>query len=305
VADWPGDANGFLEVRPRVSVLLNVGPAVEIDRDRWAGSLRRFATEVPDEGHLLALGHPSLLDDDRPLWEDGHPRREWISLTRGADWWGTDLREDKGRPRLRVFHRGRFVTELRLRVSGRANVVAALAAVAACDRLGISTAAVRQGVEEFNGLSRDFESRGSYRGVTLVDDEAEDAGSMRDALSLARRAFGGRRLWAVCVAGVEGAGAGQVDRFLKALSLADRVLILEPGAGPDPTSDRVGPSTGLSQALAEGGLKVCRAENLDGAISELDRHLEPGDVVLTLGAGDVGTIADAFIRRLSRDRQAG
>ena len=46
-----------------------------------------------------------------------------------------------------------------------------------------------------------------------------------------------------------------------------------------------------------------RAGCLDDAISELDRHLEPGDVLVTLGTGDVGTISDAFIRRLPRDRQ--
>jgi UDP-N-acetylmuramate--alanine ligase len=71
--------------------------------------------------------------------------------------------------------------------------------------------------------------------------------------------------------------------------------------------DEDGPSRGrraerLAVTLALAGFESLRAADLDGAIRELDRHLEPGDVLVTLGAGDVGTIADAFLRRLSRDR---
>ena len=60
----------------------------------------------------------------------------------------------------------------------------------------------------------------------------------------------------------------------------------------------------LAGALVAAGVGAGRASGLDEAIRELDRHLEPGDVLVTLGAGDVGTIADAFLRRLSRDRHA-
>lgn len=57
------------------------------------------------------------------------------------------------------------------------------------------------------------------------------------------------------------------------------------------------------EALVGSGVNACEAAGLDDVIRELDGNLEPGDVLVTLGAGDVGTIADAFIRRLSRDHQ--
>ena len=88
-----------------------------------------------------------------------------------------------------------------------------------------------------------------------------------------------------------------------------------PAAGEFAAADRVwiideegvagGPGAGsLAEALIGAGARVDRVAGLDGAIRELDRNLEPGDVLVTLGAGDVGTIADAFLRRLSRDRHA-
>ena len=298
IAEWGGGVEDLASLRPQVAVLLNVGSDPWVDLDCWADALRRSFRALPDDAHVLALGHPSLLDC-RP-GSCGVPGRfEWVSLQRGGDWWGTDLREDSGRFRFRVFHRGRYVIEVRLRVPGRRAVVAALAAVAACDLLGVPASAVRQGLEEFSGLSRDFETRGSFRGVTLVDDESDDAASVRDALALARRTFGGRRLWAVYAA----PGPGEPRRFLSAFADADRVLITERvSAGRRPQAAG-GSSRAWAQALTDAGVEARRAVNLVEAVSDLDRHLEPGDVLLTLGAGDVGTIADAFIRRLPRDRQ--
>src|SRR5206468_424162 len=97
---------------------------------------------------------------------------ERFSLEPGHAWWGADVREDRGRYRFRAFHRGRFAVEIRLRVPGRHHVLGALAAVAACGRVDLAAPAIKEALEEFDGVSRGFESRGSYRGVTLVDDEA-------------------------------------------------------------------------------------------------------------------------------------
>src|SRR5262249_7497656 len=146
------------------------------------------------DGYILALAQNDLVSEAiRGLG----PLIEGISLERGSAWWGTDLREDHGRYRVRAFHRGRFAVGGRLQVRGQGNVLCALAAVAACDRLAVPTPEIKQGLEEFAGLSRDFESRGSYRGVTLLDDEGRDPASVAEALAIGRQVYGSRRLWAV------------------------------------------------------------------------------------------------------------
>jgi UDP-N-acetylmuramate--alanine ligase len=80
---------------------------------------------------------------------------------------------------------------------------------------------------------------------------------------------------------------------------ADRVWIIDGEGGSGGLM-----AESLAGALVASGVEVGRASGLVEAIRELDRHLEPGDVLVTLGAGDVGTIADAFLRRLSSDRHA-
>jgi UDP-N-acetylmuramate--alanine ligase len=300
VAEWTGDAEGFGVLRPRVAVLMHVESDPWIDHERWVEAFRRFVKAVPDDSHVLALGHPSLIEDE-PRAVSGPGRFDWVSLQRGGDWWGTDLREESGRFRFRVFHRGRYVIEIRLLARGRRNVLGALAAVAACDRLGVAMASVREGLEEFTGLARDFQMRGSFRGVSLVDDEAREPAAVEEALTLARRAFGSRRLWAVFAPPETAPGLSEQGRFASAFSIADRVLIAEDkGATSRVSSARI-----LTRALTTAGVRASRVSSLAEAISELDRNIEPGDVLLTLGAGDVGTIADAFIRRLPRDHQGG
>ncbi len=260
------------------------------DRSKF---FRRWVEAAPPGGYVLGFAEEGeTVETPRSALAEV----ERFSLAPGHEWWGADLREDRGRYRFRAFHRGRFAMEVKLQVPGRHHVLGALAAVAVCGRVDLTSQAIKEGLEEFSGVSRGFESRGSYRGVTLVDDEALGPLAVGEALAVAREVFGRRRLLA-----------------------AYRPIRDQTGDWPDPAefveADRVwiideeGPSAGaIAQALVEAMVKAgsvaSRTAGLEEAIRELDRNLEPGDVLVTLGAGDVGTIADVFLRRLSSDRHA-
>jgi UDP-N-acetylmuramate--alanine ligase len=265
----------------------------ESDPSTRSASLRRWAEAAPPGGYVLGFA-----DERDGVEVEGGPlvEVERFSLSPGHAWWGADVRHDRGCYRFRAFHRGRFALEVRLQAPGRHLVLGALAAVAVCGRVDLTCRAMKEALEEFGGISRGFESRGSYRGVTLVDDEADGPRGVGDALAVAREAFGPRRL---CAAYRHPPGGDLSWPPPSEFAEADRVWIID-GDGPS------GPlvAEGLSGALIASGASVGRVSGLDGAIRELDRHLEPGDVLVTLGAGDVGTIADAFLRRLSSDRHA-
>lgn len=280
----------------RLAVLLNVVGSHEADEDARVSAVRRFAASVPGDGLILAHEPNTLVRD--ALRDVASPVEE-LSLDRGCTWWGADLREEAGRYRFRAFYRGRFANEVRLRVPGHRNVVAALAAIAACARLDVPSAEVKESLEEFTGLSRDFESRGSYRGVTLVDDEGRDPSSVSESLAIGRQAFGKRRLWAVYHCDDGWIPEEDVGPFTSAFAAADRVLIMD---GHSALAGECG-SNLVVRELVAAGIWACRVVDLDDALRTLDRDLEPGDVLVALGAGDVGTIADAFIRRLPRDHQ--
>ena len=263
----------------------------ESDPSTRSAVLQRWAEAAPPGGYVLGFADEGESLDSL---ENSLAEVERFSLSPGHAWWGADLREDRGCYRFRAFHRGRFALEVRLQVPGRHHVLGALAAVAICGRVDLNSRAIKEALEEFGGISRGFESRGSYRGVTLVDDEAPGALAVGEALTVAREVFGRRRLCAAYRPGPSGESPWPIaSEFAE----ADRVWVV----------DEEGSSAGsiaraLVDALAAAGTWADQAAGLDEAIRELDRHLEPGDVLVTLGAGDVGTIADAFLRRLSSDR---
>lgn len=283
------DGSGGFGLRDLKIVILHD----ETEPSSRSAKLRQWAESAPAGAYVLGFA------DER----DGVESRfeslvevERFSLSPGYDWWGADLRQVRGCYRFRAFHRGRFVLEVRLQVPGRHLVLGALAAVAVCWRIDLTSRAIKEALEEFGGISRRFESRGSYRGVTLVDDVADGPLGVSDALQVAREAFGPRRL---CAAYSHPIGAVASWPSPVEFSPADRVWIID-GDGPSngPRADS------LAAELVASGSSVTRVSGLEGAIRELDRHLESGDVLVTLGAGDVGTIADAFLRRLSIDRHS-
>ena len=282
---------------PRVAVILGAGDDKPNTRTETAELLAPFAASVPSDGRIFATR-----DCPRVIHAVGQAESpvEWLSLEESDGWWGADLRQERGCYRFRAFHRGRFAIEVRLRVPGRRHVFSALAAIATCGFLDVPSPEIKEGLEEFSGLARDFESRGSYRGVTLVDDEGRDAPAVAEALTVGRQVFGPRRLWAVYGPGQAGLTPEDTERYLCAFGRADRVLIHS--AQTAETDTRPG-WEGLAHHLSIAGVGARWVASLDEAIAELDRDLEPGDVLVTLGAGEVGTISDAFFRRLSRDRQ--
>ena len=275
--------HGLVEVGGSIDPrLFRPTAAVILGWSRRAGDVRRFAETLPAGGFLLAPGRD---EDLRRALEGWQGPVEWFSTRRrGSCWRGADLREERGRYRFRAFRRGRFVVEVRLAVPGRGAVRAALAAVAACTRLGVGPAAIKEGLEEFAGVARHLENRGSYRGATLIDDEARTGRGVARALADCRRIFGPRRLVAALGPGPAPRGPGEVGRLARALGLADRAWLI---GGPP----------GLGEAV---GARLVAGS--DEAIRELGQFLEPGDVLVTLGAGDVGVVADAFSRRIPGDR---
>jgi UDP-N-acetylmuramate--alanine ligase len=306
-ARWGRGPHGVVEaieaagrLAPRgsdVQVAAVLGPPTRPGAGRTA-QLRRFARGIPGAGYIV--GRARSAGVRRALRGLG-ATTEWLSLGRdgGVAWRGADLREDRGRYRFRAFRRGRFVVEVKLQVPGRRGVLGALAAVAVGVRLGVPVAAIKEGLEEFAGLARGLECRGRFRGVTLVDDAAQDPGSVAEALTCCRQVYGRRRLRTVVRTDWVPTAPDGWDAFARAASEAhDVLLVAGASAGVGPAA---APTHPLVRALHARGVRASLVADLDGAVDVLDRHLEPGDVLVTLGADDVGKVADAFLRRLPRD----
>jgi UDP-N-acetylmuramate--alanine ligase len=191
-------------------------------------------------------------------------------------------------------HRGR----LTLSLGGRHNLLNALGAAAAARHLGASWSAVREGLRAFRGVSRRFEHVGAAAGVTVVDDYAHHPTEIRAALEAMRESHPGMRLVAAFQPHLYSRTRDFSVEFGAALATADVVWVT------DVFPAREAPIPGVTGALvadaarAAGGPEVRYEPALEELAPALAETLGEGDLLVTLGAGSVGSVARQVLQLL-------
>jgi UDP-N-acetylmuramate--alanine ligase len=178
---------------------------------------------------------------------------------------------------------------LELRVPGRHNLQNALAAVAVGERVGVGFQQVASALESFHGAERRFERHGEVRGVLIVDDYGHHPTEIAAVLAAARATFD-RRLVVIFQPHRYSRTQQLFDAFGPALRAADEIVVTGIySAGEDSIAGITAAS--LAEEIRRGsGRPVRLIESLDKVVPELVPTLRPGDVVITLGAGSVGTL---------------
>ena len=197
-----------------------------------------------------------------------------------------DIRTEGGGSLFEVEYDDEMVGEVELSVPGLHNVLNALAAIASGLALGVTVDAMRPGLASFRGVERRFQRLGIANGVDVVDDYAHHPTEIRATLAAARTAFPGRRIVAAFQPHLYSRTRDFAREFGEALAAADSVFVADiypareqPIAGV--TADLIVDSTrGAGGSVAWQGTRGALA-------AELARTVRGGDVVLTIGAGDI------------------
>jgi UDP-N-acetylmuramate--alanine ligase len=185
---------------------------------------------------------------------------------------------------------GRGTVTLELRLPGVHNLRNATAAIGVVAALGADPAPALRALAEFGGVGRRFDRLGDFGGVTIVDDYAHHPTELRATLAAARQAFPGRRLIAVFQPHLYSRTAEHADAMGAALAAADLAVVT------DVYPAREQPMAGVTgQLVADAALRYGAAVLYQPSRAALGRKLaellRPGDVVLTLGAGDITLLA--------------
>jgi UDP-N-acetylmuramate--alanine ligase len=213
----------------------------------------------------------------------------------GASYEITDIELAGGASSFRARGRGKDLGRFELAVPGVHNVRNAVAALAMAMEVGASPGAARRALASYEGVSRRFERRGSKDGVSYIDDSAHLPGEVQATLAAARREHPGR-LVAVFQPHRFSRTQALWEKFAVAFEGAD-VLVLT-GIYPAGEQERPGVSGRLvEQAVraARPGLRVEYAESRPELVRLLRDLLCPGDLCLTMGAGDVTTLPDELM----------
>lgn len=210
-----------------------------------------------------------------------------------------DLRaEAGGGSRFTVVDDGRPLGEVALAVPGRHNVLNALAAVACGLALGVTLPAMAPGLAAFRGVERRFQRLGEAAGVAVVDDYAHHPTEIRATLAAARHAFPGRRLVAAFQPHLYTRTRDFAGEFGAALAGADAIFLTDIYPAREQPIAGVTAELIAAAARTAGGALAWTGPRADLAAA-LAQHVAAGDVVLTLGAGDITRTGPELLRRLS------
>ena len=292
VAEADESDGSFLELAPTVAVVTNV----EADHlDHWGdlasvqGAFRSFVGRLPADGTaVLCADDQGALD----LAEAAACQVVTYGFAAAADVRGEVLAIDGGGARFAVVAGGESLGEVALVVPGRHNVQNALGAIAAALAVGAPFAAAVAGLAGFTGAARRFHLRAEAGGVTVVDDYAHHPTEVAASLAAARLG-GWKRVVVVFQPHLYSRTRLFAADFGRALAAADLVVVTDVYAA------REDPEPGVDGALVAGAAKRARPD-LD-CVYEPDRTalaprvaalVQPGDLVLTLGAGDITDLAD-------------
>jgi UDP-N-acetylmuramate--alanine ligase len=297
----------FLDLSPTYAAILNVEPD-HFDYFRNPAetreAFRQFAARVSPEGLLVVRSDcQTAVETPRPSARStANARFETFSLGPPATWIAENLRRAAEGISFDVAYRRSLVGRFTLRVPGQHNVLNALAAIALCHGVGLEFSEIRAGLAAFRGIQRRFELLGTPNGITWIDDFAHHPTEVRATLEAARQRYGRRRLWCLFQPHQVSRLRALLPEFAASFERADQVLIAPVYAAREIGGDETDSlARQLSDEITRGGRPARFCADLDRIAATIDDEARAGDVVISMGAGDINQVYHAFTRRLQRN----
>jgi UDP-N-acetylmuramate--alanine ligase len=294
VAEADESDGSFLRLVPTVAVITNIDRE-HLDHygsfESLHAAFAEFANRVPFYGAaVLCLDDPhvqTLLPlVTRRTWTYGFSAQADVSAER-TEVAGLGMR-------FRARSRGRELGEFRLRVPGRHNVQNALAAIAVGLEFDVPAAKIAEALAEFRGVERRFERRGERDGVLVIDDYAHHPAEIRATLAAAREGL--RRRIVVAFQPHRYTRTRDVfDDLARAFHDADLVFLTEIYAAGEEKLAGVTAAALAEAVRACGHRAVEHVAEKSALVARLREVCRPGDVLIFMGAGDIGRLANDFL----------
>ena len=300
VAEADESDGSFLKLSPTIAVVTNIDPE-HLDHYRNLEEIQKafleFINKVPFYGlAILCLDQENV----QALIPQVQKRYVTYGLSSQANFRAADISYHGLTTSFRVFANERELGQISIQMPGLHSVYNALAAIATASELDVNFEVVRQALGSFSGVQRRFQIKGEWDGVMVVDDYGHHPTEIKATLSAAKNGWG-RRTVVVFQPHRYSRTRDLFKEFLTAFNQADVLFltgIYPAGEDPIPGVDVQGLYEGIK---GHGHKDVTLALDKSAILDRLLPRLKPGDMVFTLGAGDVWKTGEALIERL-KDR---
>ncbi len=281
--------NSFLNFYPTVAVILDIEEDhldFFKDLNDIQNSFREFASHVPENGTIIAnMDDKNTMDALLPLGR----KLMTFGMTDKADVWPRGIVQLGTQSEFDIMYHGKKFTHVTIHVPGVHNIKNALAASAAAITLGCGPLAVRYGLAAFNGAGRRFEFKGKYNGADVYDDYAHHPGELKVLLDTVE-SLGYKRTIVVFQPHTYTRTKALFDDFVRQLRRPDMTILAEIYAARE--QNTIGIS---SRDISDQIDNSMYFDSFDEIIKTLRWAAAPGDIILTVGAGDIYKVGERLL----------
>jgi UDP-N-acetylmuramate--alanine ligase len=262
-----------------------------------------FTAKIPKDGKLI------ILSDSEAVWQTIRQTPAHV-ITFGvdcpADWQAKELRIDSSGTSFQLFHHAKHWGQVKLSIPGRHNIANALAAIALAAELGTPVSRLIDRASTFAGIGRRLEVIAQNEKYVLLDDYAHHPTAVRTVLETIRQTYPNRRIRCLFQPHQISRTEKLFDDFVESLQLADDLIIPPVFAAREGDQMRaVECSLHLAAECHSRGVPALAVGSLDQIVSTMETTASIGDIILTVGAGDIHRIHHELIGRLFRHSESG
>ena len=290
--------DSFLNLKPKIEIILNIDSDhldYFKDVDHIARSFDKFAKLVPENGAVIAY-------DANPFVKSvisGLPNAITFGLSESCDYYASDINFDNdGMPQFKVNHGGKVLGQIELAVPGEHNILNALAAFACCHIQGVAVEDIIKTLDGYTGTHRRFDLLGeTSTGIRIVDDYANHPTEIKATLAAVRN-MKHNTLWCLFQPHTYTRTMALLDDFATAFDEADKVVLAEIYAAREKNIHKISSKTLMNKIKEHDVNKdVYFFEDFEEIASFVYNNAQEGDLVITMGAGDIYKVGEMILEK--------
>lgn len=283
----------FLKFFPYIGIILNID-ADHLDYykdiDDIQNAFINFAKLIPKDGCLICYAEDEKIDK---VISNSNCNVITYGINKGDIVAKNILFNRKGCAYFDIFRNDIKLLSIQLNVPGNHNILDALASVCAAISLNLKPENIVQGLESFNGTHRRFEFKGVKNSVSVIDDYAHHPTEIKATLSAAKN-YPHRKIFCVFQPHTYSRTISLFDEFSNAFNDVDELILADIYAAREKDTGIVS-STMLGDRIRKNNVKCSNFHNFNDIVSYLNENLENGDMLLTIGAGDIFMVGEMYL----------
>jgi UDP-N-acetylmuramate--alanine ligase len=293
----------FLELNPHMAIVTNIEDDHLDHYENMENILkyfRKFIDNVPDNGRIILCKD---CDNVKELVKQCEINYVSYGILTEADLMAKDIELDKLNSKSKIYWQGEKIGELYLKVAGYHNILNALAAIAVALELGISFREIAKTLETFQGVHRRMEIVASTdNNILIIDDYAHHPTEIKVTLSALRSSWQNRRIIAIFQPHRYSRTKLLAEKFGKAFFDADYVIINDIYSANESPISGISGETIFREIKKTNHKQIKYLPSKDNILNYLHEIIQPGDIIITMGAGDIWTVGQELAKELKKTK---